>query len=141
MLGEHLNSSDSNAATLEAVNALQSNSADAIESQRKHHRFEIRTRVIVHPSDTIDRGTVKWLGECHDISKGGCRLLAQKPLQIGSVYWIQFEPANVKLDPVFARCVRGHLLRENAFEFGMCFLTPIELPQPDDADTTDVVLP
>ncbi len=141
MLGAHLDSTDSNAATLEAVNTLQSNNAEAIESQRKHRRFEIRTRVVVHPSDAVDRGNQKWLGECHDISKGGCRLLTQKPLQIGSVYWIQFEPSDVKLDPVFARCVRGHLLRENAFELGMCFLTPIELPQPENSEETDLVLP
>ena len=141
MVGERLELSDAETATLEAVNTLQSNNAQAIEMQRKHHRFEIRTRVIVHPSDSIDRGSSNWLGECHDISKGGCRLLTEKPLQLGSVYWIEFEPTRVKLDPVFARCVRGNLLRENAFEFGMSFLTPIELPKPENVDTGDAVLP
>ena len=127
--------------TLEAVKSLQTASEEAVAAQRRHRRFEIRTKVIVHPSDTIDRGDLQWLGECHDISKGGCCLLTQKPLQLGSVYWVQFQPTEVKLDPVFARCVRGRLLRENAFEFGMCFLTPIDLPQPEDATEVDAVLP
>ena len=132
MVGERLSQLDSDTATIEAVRSLQSSNEDAIQAQRKHRRFEIRSKVIIHPSDCIDRGTIQWLGECHDISKGGCRLLTQRPLVLGSIYWVQFQPSKkVKLDPVFARCVRGQLLRENAFEFGMCFLTPIELPEPD----------
>ncbi len=136
MVGERLGQSQSATKTLEAVKSLQSASDESVAAQRRHRRFEIRTKVIVHPSDTIDRGDRQWLGECHDISNGGCCLLTQSPLQLGSVYWIQFQPTDVKLDPVFARCVRGRLMRENAFEFGMCFLTPIELPQPQSAVET-----
>jgi hypothetical protein len=117
---------------MEAVKSLKSNTEEAIQAQRKHRRFEIRSKVIIHPGDCIERGSKQWPGECHDISKGGCRILTPKPLQLGSIYWVQFEPSKkVQLDPVFARCVRGQLLRENAFEFGMCFLTPIELPEPE----------
>lgn len=134
MVGQRFGQSDSTLETLEAVNSIQSSNAEAVAKRRQHRRYEIRTKVIVHPSDTIDRGEVRWLGECHDISKGGCRILTTKPLQLGSLYWIQFEPTDVQLDPVFARCVRGHLLRENAFEFGMCFLTPIELPESGGMD-------
>ena len=142
MVGERLNQLDSDTATIEAVKSLKSNTEDAIIAQRKHTRFEIKSKVIIHPGDCIERGISQWPGECHDISKGGCRLLTQRPLQLGSIYWVQFEPSkNVKLDPVFARCVRGQLLRENAFEFGMCFLTPIELPEPKNAAESEAVLP
>ncbi len=142
MVGERLSQLDSSAGTIEAVQSLQSSNEEAIMAQRKHTRFEIRTKVIIHPSDCIDRGSMQWLAECHDISKGGCRLLTQKPVQIGSIYWIQFQPTkDTKLDPVFARCVRGQLLRENAFEFGMCFLTPIELPETEDSVEADAVFP
>jgi len=140
MVGERFNPSDSASATIDAVQSLQSNNAEAIKAKRKHRRFEIRTRVITHPADVQARGELKWLGECHDISQGGCRLLVKKPLILGSLYWIEFEPTDVHIDPVFARCVRGHILRESAFEFGMCFLTPIELPEPEDAVEADVVL-
>lgn len=140
MVGERFNQSDSGTATMDAVKSLQSNNSEAIIAQRKHRRFEIRTKVIVHPADSINRGTSQWPGECHDISQGGCRLLTQKPLQLGSVYWIQFDPAQFKIDPVFARCVRGQLMRENAFEFGMCFLTRVELPEPEEPVDAEAVL-
>ena len=140
MVGERLSQAESNTATMEAVKSLKSNNTEAIKAQRKHRRFEIRTKVILHPGDCVERGTLQWTGECHDISKGGCRILTQKPLELGSIYWIQFKPSeDVKLDPVFARCVRGQLLRENAFDFGMCFLTPIELPEPKDSIEADVI--
>lgn len=141
MVGERLGQHDSDTATIEAVKSLKSNTEEAILAQRKHQRFEIRSKVIINPANCIDRGKSQWPGECHDISKGGCRLLTQKPLQLGSIYWVQFEPSQkVKLDPVFARCVRGQLLRENAFEFGMCFLTPIELPDPEKEADVETLL-
>lgn len=142
MVGERLNQLDSGTGTIEAVNSLRSSNEDAIKAQRKHRRFAIRSKVIVHPSDCIDRGSAQWIGECHDISKGGCRLLTQHPLQLGSIYWVQFQPTkDLKLDPVFARCVRGQLLRENAFEFGFSFLTPIEMPEPENVVEAEAILP
>ena len=134
MVGKSLGSPATIAETQEAVSSLQSNNADAVAAMRKHHRFDIRVKAIVEPGDSMLRSEEsRSYSECHDISKGGCRLLAKRPLQIGSVYWIRFDPANLKVDPVFARCVRGNLLREDAFEFGMCFLTPIELPEPEES--------
>lgn len=139
MVGTSLNQDGILFDELAVVSSIQYSTADAIAAQRKHRRFDIRTKVIVQPANVVDRGEVKWLGECHDISRGGCRVLTSRPLELGSIYWIQFEPNtikpnNVKIDPVFARCVRGHLMRENAFDFGMSFLTPIELPEPNDAE-------
>ena len=130
MVGTSLNQSGVSFDAMAAIASIQSSSDDAIAIQRKHRRFDIRMKVIVQPANSIDRSDVKWLGECHDISRGGCRVLTQRPLELGSLYWIQFEPSKFSIDPVFARCVRGHLLRENAFDFGMSFLTPIELPDP-----------
>lgn len=134
MVGTSLNQDGNSFDAILAVSSLQSSTAETIAAQRKHRRFDVRTKVIVYPANVIDRGDNKWLGECHDISRGGCRVLTNRPLELGSVYWIQFEPSNVKIDPVFARCVRGHLMRENAFDFGMSFLTPVEFPEPADAE-------
>jgi hypothetical protein len=132
MVGTSLKQDGTSIDAVLAVSAIEASTADAISTQRKHRRFDFRAKVIVHPANVVDRGDTKWLGECHDISRGGCRVLSIRPLELGSVYWIQFDSGTVKLDPVFARCVRGHLMRENAFDFGMSFLTPIELPEPDD---------
>ena len=140
MVGESLGQSSSSTETLDAVSSIQLSNADAIAAQRKHRRFDIRLKVAIQPGNSSDRGAEQWLGECHDISQGGCRLLTQKPLQLGSIYWVQFEPGKVQIDPVFARCVRGHLMRETAFEFGMSFLTPIELPEPEDSTEAGVNL-
>ena len=130
MVGESLTQSSTSIDAIEAVQSIESSNADAIAAQRKHRRIDIRLRVVIQPGNSSDREKMQCLGECHDISKGGCRLLTPQPLEVGSIYWIQFEPSKKnQVDPVFARCVRGQLLRENAFEFGMCFLTPIELPE------------
>ena len=136
VVGESINNSTtSSVETLEAVSSLQSNSAEAIAAKRKHRRFDIRLKVIIRPGDCIARADTRWLGECHDISQGGCRLLTKLPLQIGSIYWVTFEPnKKANLEPLFARCVRGNLLREDAFEFGMCFLMPIDLPDDNPED-------
>ena len=135
MVGKSLGVSASYAETQEAVKHLQSNTADSIAAKRRHHRFDIRIRVIVLPGDSVQRSdNVKIFAECHDISKGGCRLLVKHPLQIGSIYWIQFDPEKMPSGPAFARCVRGHLIREDAFEFGMSFLTPIEVPTKEQTD-------
>ena len=133
MVGTRLNQTNSSFDAADAVSSIQSSNADAISAQRKHRRIDIRLKVIVQPCNSVDRADHKWLAECHDISKGGCKVLSQQPFQLGSIYWIQFEPGKLQIDPVFARCVRGNLLRENAFEFGMCFLTPIEIPEPKES--------
>jgi hypothetical protein len=143
MVGISLNQSAQTIGSQDAVAAadsIQSSNADAIAAQRKHRRFDIHLKIIVQPANSIDRAETKWLGECHDISSGGCRVLVQRPLELGSLFWIQFEPSEFSIDPVFARCVRGHLMRENAFEFGMSFLTPIELPAPAQEVESDTDL-
>ncbi len=141
MVGTSLNQSVTAVDTSDAVDSIRSSNADAVAAQRKFRRLDIRLKVVVRPGNSIDRAESQWMGECHDISKGGCRVLAQQPLQLGSVYWIQFEQSKFDVDPVFARCVRGHMLRENAFECGMSFLTQIELPEdpaqsPEEASLT-----
>ena len=136
MVGKSLEVSANLEEAQEAVKQLQSNNSEAIAANRKHHRFDIRIKVIVQPGDLTQRNEMtKLFAECHDISKGGCRLLVREPLQLGSIYWIQFDPNKFQSPPAFARCVRGHLLREDALEFGMSFLTPIELPDTDSAPT------
>lgn len=140
MLGTGLDQSNSNSGHSDALNSIRSSNADAVEALRAHRRFDIRTKVVIQPSDSIDRTKQQWLGECHDISKGGCRILTQQPLQLGSVYWIQFDPTKIQIDPVFARCVRGQLLRESAFEFGMSFLSTIELPQSPEPEENETSL-
>ena len=140
MVGEGFKQFDCETTTIEAIQTIQSGTESSRSAQRKHRRFEIRSKVIVHPADSTDRGALRWRGECHDISRGGCRLLTQKPLQLGSVYWIEFEAGQFAVDPVFARCIRGQLMRETAFESGLCFLTPIELPPPDESVEVESVL-
>ena len=49
------------------------------------------------------------------------------PVTVGDVYRLQFDKASIDLPLVFARCLRCRLVREDAFEAGFTFFTPISL--------------
>jgi len=46
---------------------------------------------------------------------------------VGDVFLGYIEDEKFRLDPIFFRCIRCHLIRENDFECGISFLSPIDL--------------
>ncbi len=108
---------------------LERNTPDEIRRQRAHFRLAIKAAVILQPGNATQLLTLKIKGVTGDVSAGGCSALFPIPVNVGDVYRLQFDRKTLDLPLTFARCVRCRLVREDAFEAGFAFFTPISLPE------------
>lgn len=128
--------------TLEAlasISELEHNTSAHIQQQRAHDRIQTRCKVLVHRGNSSERSSKTIHAISGDVSAGGCLLLSPCTLLVGDVYWLTFDANVVPIDPVFARCVRCRLVREDAFEAGFRFFNEIVLPDSIE-DTSDDLL-
>lgn len=121
---------------------LEQSTPDAIKAARAHTRITVRAQVTVQPGNMSDRLSMKVRGVSGDVSAGGCQLLFPVPLRVGDIYWLTFDRQTLDIQPVYARCTRCRVVREDAFEAGMAFFSPIELPtlKPERNGTADAPL-
>lgn len=115
--------------TIELLQELEQSTPDAVKRMRTHDRLLVRTKVVVRPGNQSQRKASAVSGVTGDISAGGCQLLLPEPLLLGDIYWMEFDRASLDVSPVFARCLRCRLVREDAYEAGLMFFTKIELPK------------
>ena len=108
---------------------LEGNTPDQIRRQRAHFRLAVKAPVILQPGSASQLMNLKVKGATGDISEGGCSALFPVPVQVGDVYRMQFDRNVLDLPLTFARCVRCRLVREDAFEAGFAFFTPVSLPE------------
>ncbi len=107
---------------------LEKNTSDELRRQRAHFRLAIKAAVILQPGNASDLLTFKMKGTTGDVSEGGCSAMFPLPVRVGDVYRLQVDRTALSLPLLFARCVRCRLIREDAFEAGFAFFTPIALP-------------
>lgn len=112
----------------EALADIQNNTPQRIKRKRSHTRLSIRAKVFTQPANTSERNRFRMQGVLGDISRGGCLILLPEPLAVGDIYRLSFERGELDLDPLFARCLRCRLVREDAFEAGFSFFYPVDLP-------------
>lgn len=112
---------------LELLQELESNTPDEIVRQRAWSRVQIKARIVVQSANTSELRTFKVAGVTGDISAGGCQVLLPVPLNVGDAYRIEFDREALDLPTTFARCLRCRLIREDAFETGFSFFSPVEL--------------
>ena len=108
---------------------LERNTPEQIRRQRAHFRLTVKAPVILQPGSASQLTNLKVKGATGDISEGGCSALFPVPVQVGDVYRMQFDRKVLDLPLTFARCVRCRLVREDAFEAGFAFFTPVSLPE------------
>jgi c-di-GMP-binding flagellar brake protein YcgR len=113
----------------ELLHELERNTSDEIRRQRAHFRLTVKVRVTLQPGNATDRLKFKMQGTTGDISEGGCRTLFPLPVQVGDIYRLEFDQSQLDLPLTFARCVRCVLLREDAYEAGFQFFSPISFPE------------
>ena len=77
--------------------------------------------------ETFPNGDNAWLSG--DISSGGCRVMFASPVGVGDIYRLEFDSEQLQLPLVFARCVRCSLVREDGFDAGFSFFSPICLEE------------
>ena len=107
---------------------LERNTPDEIRRQRAHFRVAVKAHVTLQPANASQMLKFKMQGTTGDLSEGGCRILFPLPVHVGDIYRLEFDRGQLDLPLTFARCVRCHLLREDAFEAGFTFFAPIAMP-------------
>lgn len=107
---------------------LASNTPEEVRRQRAHFRLAVKASVTLQPGNASALRKLKVKGLTVDISEGGCSAVFPVPIRVGDVFRLQFDAATLELPLTFARCVRCRLIREDAFEAGFSFFTPICLP-------------
>ncbi len=110
------------------IDELAQSTTDAVKHMRHHARLNIRVKVYVEPASLSARTSVRLQGVTGDLSAGGAQILLPRPLAIGDAYHVSFDRDEFDLAPVFALCLRGRMVRPDAFEAGIRFLESIQLP-------------
>ncbi|GIW73693.1 MAG: hypothetical protein KatS3mg103_0215 [Phycisphaerales bacterium] len=128
MLNDHKPGLDPQVPSEELVQELAANTSEAARAMRQATRLIVRARVTVEPASLSMRDGRALQGLTGDVSTGGTQLLLPRPLHIGDVYLITFDRQMLDLPPVYALCLRGRLVRTDAYEAGMRFLEPVTLP-------------
>lgn len=85
-------------------------------------------KVSLKPSNSSQRHEAEIRGYCRDISQSGCGVMATSPARVGDMY--RFEVVGDQAHPLHgchARCIRCHLLDEDAFEIGFSLLTTLDV--------------
>ena len=110
---------------LQAITELQQSVKENIK--RSDMRFFAECEVVVMPGNISQRGAKPSAGTCHDISANGCRLVLESPVLVGDVFTLQFDQQTLKIDPALGRCIRCIMLRNEKFECGFSFFSPVIL--------------
>ncbi|MEQ9617359.1 MAG: PilZ domain-containing protein [Phycisphaerales bacterium] len=130
---------DSIADAGELIDELSKSTSDTLKQMRNSTRLNLRIKVFVEPASLSARLGVQLQGITGDISVGGTQILLARPLNIGDVYQLSFDRSEFDLAPVYAVCLRGRLVRADAYEAGMRFLEAIELPQVDGSKVEGLI--
>ena len=142
MLGQDIQPNDkSTASALDVMADMDNNRTTDVRTKRSHTRMSVKAKAQVFAANSSEREKAPVVGVCNDISAHGCRIMTMQPLRVGDMYWIKFDRQAVNLDPTFVRCVRSRFLREDAFESGFAFFTPVHLSAAasEDTDPADMI--
>jgi c-di-GMP-binding flagellar brake protein YcgR len=107
---------------------LKKNTPEEIRRQRRHFRVEIKETVVLQSGNASQMLDGKLRGVTGDISEGGLSAMFPLPVEVGDIFRLTFDRKKLDLPMLFARCVRCRLVRENAFECGFAFFSPIQMP-------------
>ncbi len=120
---------------------LEEQTSEKIRQQRSSERITVKSKVILQPGNSSELMKFKLQGITGDISSGGTRILFPLPIHVGDIYRLLFDPVTLELPMVFARCLRCRLIREDAYEAGFSFFTPVKLPYAatEEPDITSLI--
>ena len=106
---------------------LERQSIEQIRKIRAHERFSTRVRIELRPGNASTRSDFHLVGTTADISEGGCSAIFPKPVLPGDIFQLEFDKKAIDLPLVFARALRCRMLKEESFEVGFRFFTPVAL--------------
>lgn len=112
--------------TLDLIMDLEQSGSPEERARRAHARAVVRSRVSLASCNYSQRTGPPTPGVTGDVSAGGCLVLVEVPLAVGDIYQVTWDREHVDSPPVLARCVRCRYIRDDAFEAGFAFFTPLE---------------
>ena len=124
---------------LDLLKDLQRQSVEEIRKLRAHERVDSKIRLMIQTGDSSRVGDMRTQAYTSDISSGGCCAIATSTVIVGDIYRLAFDRKQLDAPLVFARCVRCRLLREDAFEVGFAFFSPISLSNSDERTKEDLL--
>ncbi len=124
---------------LAALAELEQNTSAAIWSKRAHDRVALRMTVVAEPGNASQRHKSKVQGVSNDVSAGGCSVLFPSPIYVGDIYLLTFDRSVIDVPPTLARCLRCQMVREDAFQCGFRFFTPLEIPNLESRMISDLL--
>lgn len=122
MLGENLSPAVDSLRTRAAAGQSPTNTRVASRT------FPVNVQLLIRPSNSSQRRETPLRAYCKNLSQSGCGVVTDCAPKVGDMY--RFEMPSDTTHPIHgahARCVRCHLLDEEAFEVGFSFLSPVDL--------------
>jgi len=112
----------------ELLRDLEKNTPDEIRSQRHFFRIEIKAPILLQPGNASQylEGSMK--GMTGDISEGGLSAMFPLPVGVGDIFRLNFDRKQLDLPMIYGKCIRCRFVRDNAFEAGFTFFSPIRVP-------------
>jgi hypothetical protein len=111
----------------EILKDIEQQTDENIRKLRSHDRLTVKAKLILQSANSSELLSYKVQGIMGDVSKGGCRAMLPIPINVGDVYRLRFDRQGFDISLIFARCLRCRLVREDAYEAGFTFFTPIDL--------------
>ncbi len=124
---------------LDLLKDLERQSVEEIRKLRAHERVDTKIRLMIQHGDSSRVSDMRAQAYTSDISSGGCCAVSTSTVVVGDIYRLSFDRKQLDAPLVFARCVRCRLLREDAFEAGFAFFSPISLSDADERTKEDLL--
>lgn len=122
------------------IEELAKSTPETIKRMRNHTRLSVRVKVYIEAASLSERNGVRLQGVTGDISVGGTQILLPRPLRIGDVYQVSFDREEFDLPSVYSLCLRGRMVRPDAYEAGLRFLEPVSLPAVSESSGRDALI-
>ncbi len=106
---------------------LEKNTSEKIEKMRTHERLAVRAKVVLRPGSLSQRDAWSLEGVTGDISRGGAKILMPRPVFVGDIFQIAFDPEVLTVSPQLCLSQWCRTVRSDAFECGLSFFSPIDL--------------
>jgi c-di-GMP-binding flagellar brake protein YcgR len=107
---------------------IEKQTSENIKKMRTTQRVTIKAKVVLQSGNSSELLSYKIQGVMGDISAGGCGAMFPIPAKVGDIYRLSFPDGDLDLPMLFARCIRCRLVKEDAYEAGFTFFSPIRLP-------------
>lgn len=107
---------------------LEKNTPEEIRRQRQHFRIEIEAPILLQSGNASQHLEGSMKGVTGDLSEGGLSAMFPLPVGVGDIYRLNFDRKRVDLPMVYGKCVRCRFVRDNAYEAGFTFFSPIRVP-------------